>query len=414
MLKVFTRDEVQVFTAGKGKGSPPRVRTSSTSSNGGNKKAVPKKDGHGKGAWGKVGSEFLSYDDDSHDPNYVSQAPIVLKETKYILSREDMEDYMKVSLDEYFSNGIKTEVLRPIKEIADPSLNHHIAALVLREACAKENPERELASQLILELVLAKMGFGCSAIENAFDSVLSDLDDISLDTPDADHVLAKFIARAVADEIVAPKYVIAFDIDDKPADDKVRRCMKKAKGLINTTQGLARLEHVWGVSGARSPVRGLQHEISLILKEYITSGSIEETAKCLRDLKAPLYHHEVVYNMVLLGIESGDHKAIQLMVSLLAALGSSGENLISDGQLKVGLNRILADVPDLEIDVPHIKKHLASFYRLAAPCIPDDMRLTNEALYRDIPEDHLEKQADRMETRKRSVSDTAVMPPMQR
>lgn len=417
------QQQVKVFTSDKAVRS--RTRSGSfgrtTNNNTQVKKAIAKKNGHGKkGAWGKVGSE--AHDDtvmDVNDPNYIDpkEIPIDRIDAKYTVTKEDMQDFLKVPLAEFFTNGIVSEIIASIQEFGESTLHHHVVSYILCEACLRDNPERELASQLLLELVTSKLT-DTDTIQRGFCNAIRQLDDLSLDTPDADHVIAKFIARGVADEILYPKYVLSFDISRKQDDDKVRRCIKKAKGLINTSQGLARLEYVWGVSGARSPVQGLVKEITLILEEYITSGSLEETANCIRKLKAAHFHHEVVYRMVLIAIESGDHKVIQMMVSLLQSIGSAGENLVSDTQLKGGLDRILTDIHDIALDVPHVKRHLASFYRLAAPCIPEDLKLTNERLYPDTPEVQLkgdDQDLDkRIESRKRSVSETAVMPPLQR
>jgi hypothetical protein len=42
----------------------------------------------------------------------------------------------------------------------------------------------------------------------AFDELLARLPDLVLDTPDADVVLANFLARAVADDCLPPRYVL--------------------------------------------------------------------------------------------------------------------------------------------------------------------------------------------------------------
>lgn len=42
---------------------------------------------------------------------------------------------------------------------------------------------------------------------SAFDSLLKNLPDLMLDTPDAPTVLGNFLARAVADDCVPPKFI---------------------------------------------------------------------------------------------------------------------------------------------------------------------------------------------------------------
>ena len=40
--------------------------------------------------------------------------------------------------------------------------------------------------------------------------------------------------------------------------------------------GMVRLDNVWGVGGGRRPVKQLIKKMILLLKEYLSSGDIEE------------------------------------------------------------------------------------------------------------------------------------------
>jgi hypothetical protein len=52
----------------------------------------------------------------------------------------------------------------------------------------------------------------------AFDELLRNLPDLVLDTPDAATVLANFLARAVADDCLPPRYVIDLEALTKIVD----------------------------------------------------------------------------------------------------------------------------------------------------------------------------------------------------
>ena len=264
-------------------------------------------------------------------------------------------------------------------------------------------------SKLLLGFATAAGSWHASAedIRRGLDLALDRLDDLVLDTPDADHVIAKFIARAIGDEIIAPAYALGFDYGASPAflSDVslptpvhsvhtqghdypytrvrlssyvgsrlksncapldvpacvlgsagssapwlVRRAMKKAGALVKTPQGLSRLEFVWGVSGARSPVGDLRSRINMLLREYLDTESIEEASICIREMEAVRFHHEVVRQIVQMSIESGDMKVMQPMVSLLQAV--TGSSLISDHQLTMGFDRVLAAMEDICLDTP--------------------------------------------------------------
>lgn len=368
--------------------------------------ALVKKGGHGRGNWGKIGSEIeWNLKDSTADPNFDEESlipcdRIAMVETVFSITPDEMKDFLQSPLEEFFVNGNVAELLGPFSEIATPKLNPQIVALLVEEGCERNNPDRELVSKLLLGFATAAGSWHASAedICRGLDMALDRLDDLVLDTPDADHIIAKFIARAIGDEIIAPAYVLGFDYG-LSAPRLVRRAMKKAAALVKTPQGLSRLEFVWGVSGARSPVGDLRSRINMLLREYLDTESIEEASICIREMEAVRFHHEVVRQIVQMSIESGDMKVMQPMVSLLQAV--TGSSLISDHQLTMGFDRVLAAMEDICLDTPLAEQSFASFCRLAAPFLP-------EGLQRNI---HLEAQKD---GRKRTVSVTAPMPPLQR
>ena len=73
-------------------------------------------------------------------------------------------------------------------------------------------------SKLLLGFATAAGSWHASAedIRRGLDLALDRLDVLVLDTPDADHVIAKFIARAISDEIIAPAYALGFDYGASP------------------------------------------------------------------------------------------------------------------------------------------------------------------------------------------------------
>lgn len=71
---------------------------------------------------------------------------------------------------------------------------------------------RELASILVSDMY--GVCVSTRHITHAFNSLLLDLEELSLDTPDAPDVLGKFIARAVADDCLAPAF-----LQNRPDED---------------------------------------------------------------------------------------------------------------------------------------------------------------------------------------------------
>lgn len=145
-----------------------------------------------------------------------------------------------------------------------------------------------------------------------------------LDTPDAATVLANFLARAVADDCLPPRYV--FDLSElakahapsaslteqngaeEPKEDDAKEVdilvnthsrvtITRAETLLSLKHGLVRLDNVWGVGGGTRPVKSLIRQMVLLLREYLSSGDINEAARCLKELEVPHFHHELVYEV---------------------------------------------------------------------------------------------------------------------
>ena len=69
--------------------------------------------------------------------------------------------------------------------------------------------------------------------------------------------------------------------------------------------GMVRLDNVWGVGGGVRPVKYLVKKIVLLLKEYLCSGDIQEATLCLKELEVPHFHHELVYEVMLVDQTTG-------------------------------------------------------------------------------------------------------------
>lgn len=72
--------------------------------------------------------------------------------------------------------------------------------------------------------------------------------------------------------------------------------------------------------------------INYLLKEYLSSGDKDEAERCLKELGVPHFHHELVYEVVLLALQDGHEPRVQrLALGLLAFLSNSGD--ISEDQM---------------------------------------------------------------------------------
>jgi programmed cell death protein 4 len=99
----------------------------------------------------------------------------------------------------------------------------------------------------------------------------------------------------------------------------------------------------------------------LLLKEYLSSGDIQEAIHCLQDLDVPHFHHELVYEAVYMVLEQYEtvERVATTMALLLKAFFDS--NIITIDQMNTGFRRIFTALPDIVIDVPHAFSILEKF-----------------------------------------------------
>merc|ERR1712088_185635 len=221
-----------------------------------------------------------------------------------------------------------------------------IVSICIELAMDHKPSHRELTSVLVSELYLKVISQ--RDIGKAFDHLLHQLPDLILDTPDAPEVLGNFLARAIADDCIPPKFLHSYKGHVETCEAKAALC--KADTLLSMKHGLVRLDNVWGVGGGDRPVKYLIKKIVLLLKEYLCSQDVAEASRCLLDLEVPHFHHELVFEAVYMVIESIHEKTEEAMCKLLTSLFRSF--VITIDQMRAGFQRIYDMMGDISIDVP--------------------------------------------------------------
>ena len=77
---------------------------------------------------------------------------------------------------------------------------------------------------------------------------------------------------------------------------------------------------------------------------------IANFCRCLKDLEVPHFHHELVYEAVVMVIESSHEKTEEAMCKLLQSLFRSF--VITIDQMRAGFQRCYDQMVDISIDVP--------------------------------------------------------------
>ncbi|XP_044924736.1 programmed cell death protein 4 isoform X2 [Mustela putorius furo] len=100
-------------------------------------------------------------------------------------------------------------------------------------------------------------------------------------------------------------------------------------------------------------------QIDMLLKEYLLSGDISEAEHCLKELEVPHFHHELVYEAIVMVLESTGESTFKMILDLLKSLWKS--STITLDQMKRGYERIYNEIPDINLDVPHSYSVLERF-----------------------------------------------------
>ncbi|XP_045781500.1 programmed cell death protein 4 [Maniola jurtina] len=320
----------------------------------GHGRGLPKKGGAGgKGVWGVPGSELLEeYVEDANDPNYDSEAVTNGDvEFKQVIVEADPEEIVRKSepvILEYFEHGDTNAAAEDFLEFLTSMRSHVICETIVEIALDHKPSHCEMASVLISDLY--GRVFSAKDIGYAFERLLEKLPDLVLDTPDAAVLLSNFIARCVADDCLPPKFVQIQVDRGQELNTHARQAIHRAETLLSMKQGLVRLDNIWGVGGGVRPVKSLIRQIQLLLKEYLTSGDLAEAMRCVRELEVPHFHHELVYETVLLAVEAINSSVEEQLCTFLAELRRCV--IVTPDQMDRGFLRVLEDMSDIVLDVP--------------------------------------------------------------
>ncbi|XP_026318461.1 programmed cell death protein 4 [Hyposmocoma kahamanoa] len=317
----------------------------------GHGRGLPKKGGAGgKGVWGAPGSELLEeYVEDANDPNYDSEAVNGDVEFKQVIVEPEPEEIIRKAepiILEYFEHGDTNAAAEDFLEFVLGKRSHLVCETIIEIALDHKPSHCEMASVLISDLY--GRVFSANDIALAFERLLEKLPDLMLDTPDAPILLSNFIARCVADDCLPPRFVQTQN--EMELNPPAKQAIHRAETLLSMKQGLVRLDNIWGVGGGIRPVKSLIRQIQLLLKEYLTSGDLAEAMRCVRELEVPHFHHELVYETVLLAVEAINSSVEEQLCTFLAELRRC--LIVSPDQMDRGFLRVLEDMNDIVLDVP--------------------------------------------------------------
>lgn len=365
-------------TAGKNHSTHIVPETRSTA-DGSAKRNIVRRRGGGGGGRSKGNTTKVSIDDgstyedpafiDEHDPNYDSEEEIGNEyipsasppRNDYHISRAEFAKPTPISLQQYklkiekfltefFVSGEVNEIVQSVTELEVPDFSYEFVKRSVSMALDHGFREKELISQLFSasypDLLSTNM------IGKGFERLFEFVDELEKDVPTARDDISTFLARCVVDEVLPPSFLSDIVVCNLGGD-----IVEHAKRMLSRDHGGARLEHSWGPGDGR-PVEELKIAIDQLLQEYLLSRLLDEACRCIRELNATHFHHEIVKRAITTALDKPEDQR-QAISSLFAFLVA--EEVLSVQQCVMGFKRVHEGLSDLVLDTPIAPVLIAEF-----------------------------------------------------
>ncbi|GLT77267.1 hypothetical protein SLA2020_488690 [Shorea laevis] len=301
-----------------------------------------------------------SYPLDPNDPNYDSSEEC--KHLSAIKPAQDFEKYKKkvtIIVEEYFATDDVVSTANELRELAMPSYNYYFVKKLVSMSMDGHDKEKEMAAVLLSALYADVID--PPQVYKGFSKLVESADDLIVDIPDTVDVLALFIARAVVDDMLPPAF-LRKQMASLPSDSKGVEVLKRAdKGYLAAPLHAEIIERRWGGSKNKT-VEDVKARINNLLIEYVVSGDKKEACRCIKDLKVPFFHHEIVKRALVMAMER--NRAEGRLLDLLKEAAEEG--LINSSQITKGFSRMIDTVDDLSLDIPNAQGILQSLISKAA------------------------------------------------
>jgi len=241
-------------------------------------------------------------------------------------------------------------VLRCFSELNVPEYSYELVKRSVSMSLDRTDREKELVSQMLSAAYPDLLS--TNVIGKGFERLFELVDELEKDAPSALDVIAIFLARCVIDEVLPPSF-----LSDVVVCNLGGEVVEHAKRLLSREHMGAKLEHIWGPGDGR-PVPELKKAIDDLLQEYLLSRQLDEASRCIKELNAPLFHHEVVKRAITQALDKPEDQR-QAMSSLLAFLVA--EDIVSSKQCAMGFRRVFSNIEDLSLDTPSAPVLVAEF-----------------------------------------------------
>jgi len=241
----------------------------------------------------------------------------------------------KIISDYFASDNDVGEAIAALQKIPSPELGHEFVKRLVNAGIDRTNREREAVS-LLLAAISTECTINPIEIEKAFQSLLDGMEEIVDDVHDVVPLMSYFLARAVADEVLAPSFMTR-SLLGLGIKDLGKKAVQDAQFILSLPSSGVFAGAVWNANNSPD----LKEVLNGICSTYLCQNS---QGLVWRIGSMPAFGPILIKRLFVLASSSD---------SSLAKIDRLLKLLPSDIVTK-GLSLIRTRLPDLALDVPGI------------------------------------------------------------
>jgi programmed cell death protein 4 len=199
-----------------------------------------------------------------------------------------------------------------------------------------------------------------------FERLFEQVDDMEIDVPGATSLIAAFLSRALVDgmcqdstltrpdmylndhPVIYPEILPPSFLSDPVVSGLGGEVVAQTKRMLSRDHQFSRVERIWGPGDGRS-VPELKTAIDAALTEYLMSKDEVEAERCVRELRVPHFHHELVKRAIVLVMDKAGAEQSSVGVLIKHLMDTE---VLSSLQLQQGFRKVHHQLSDLSLDAP--------------------------------------------------------------
>ena len=272
-------------------------------------------------------------------------------------------------ISEYMNTGEIDDALVRIENIGAPEYSYEFVKRGINMSFDKNDRERERMSKLLSAGYPDT--FSSSMIGKGFERLFEMVDEIEKDCPTCRDMLSTYLARCVVDEVLPPSF-----LSDAVVRNLGGEIVEYSKRMLSRDHAGAKLERIWGPGDGR-PVEEMKVAVDQLLAEYLVSSDLEEACRCIKELNAPEFLHEIVKRTISHVVDKSQEQQ-QAMSNLLLYLAQ--KDMLTQAQAVKGFKRLFDRVDDLVLDAPNAREVLAKYtaWAIQEKMLPADFKFEQQ------------------------------------